>query len=126
MIGNHKYNNIKFTNAIRESYLLILDKLVQQLNKANLTGQAEVVMTLVDLLLKQQNDAEFVRLLNSVDMWGGSGAVWEVYIEANDSAREFELEIIKLIDLMEKTNVLGKGIKQIRKYFVKKGRGVTS
>ena len=93
---------------------MVLSKLRELLNKANLTAQAQVIETLVSLLELQRIN-EFLKLLNGLDMWGGSGAVWEVYIEDVTLAQEFEIEIIKLIDLMEKTNVLAKGIKPIRK-----------
>lgn len=60
---------------------------------------------------------EFVKATNSLDMWGGSGAVWEVYIGAAEEAKTFESEMVKLIDLMEESNILGSGIKPIRRIF---------
>lgn len=116
MFSFKKSKNIEFTQTTRETFLVILTKLIQILSKANLTNQTQVVKDLIDLL-SQRKEEEFVKLLNGVNMWGGSGAVWEVHIEDNDSAREFETEMVKLIDLMEKANVLGKGIKPIRKIF---------
>lgn len=116
MFSFKKSKNTEFTQTACETFLVILINLMQILSKANLTAQTQVVKTLVNLLNQQKYD-EFVKLLNGIDMWGGSGAVWEVYIEDNDSAREFETEMIKLIDLMEQTNVLGKWIKPIRKIF---------
>lgn len=116
MFSFKKSKNIELTQTAHEIFLVILTKLIQILSKSNLTAQAQVVKTLIDLLIQQKDD-EFVKLLNGIDMWGGSGAVWEVHIEDKHSAREFEIEMVKLIDLMEKTNVLGKGIKPIRKIF---------
>src|SRR5690606_34772381 len=110
MFNFKKTKNIELSQTTCESFLIILIKIAQILNKANLTTQNQVVENLVDLV-SQQNDEQFIKLLNSSDMWGGSGAVWEVYIEDNDCAREFETEMIKLINLMEGQNVLGKGIK---------------
>ena len=118
MFSFKKSKEIEITQAARETYLIILNKLMQIIGRANLTAQIQVVQALKDLL-SQQKDEEFVKQLNGKDMWGGSGAVWEVHIEDNHSAREFEREMIKLIDLMEKTNVLGKGMKPIRKIFRK-------
>lgn len=116
MFSFKKSKNIEFTQTARETFLVILSKLIQILRKENLTAQTQVVKALVDLL-SQRKDEEFVKLLNGLDMWGGSGAVWEVHIEDNHCARKFETEMIKLIDLMGKTKVLGKGIKPIRKIF---------
>lgn len=114
--------NIELNQTTRENFLIILTKLIQILSKENLTAQAQVVKTLVDLLSQKKED-EFIKLLNSIDMWGGSGAVWEVNIEDDYTAREFELEMIRLIDLMQKINVLGKGIKPIQKILKKNNEG---
>ena len=51
-------------------------------------------------------------------MWGGSGAVWEVYIENKVEAKVFEKEIINLINLMEKSKILGRGKKPNKKIFI--------
>ena len=52
-------------------------------------------------------------------MWGGSGAVWEVYFEDKNLQRKFSFEMLQLINLMEKTKVLGSGIKPLKKLFEK-------
>jgi len=67
--------------------------------------------------MSQQNISLFVKLINGIDMWGGAGAVWEVHIENKVDAKTFENEMLRLINLMEKTKVLGKGIKPIRRIF---------
>jgi hypothetical protein len=59
----------------------------------------------------------FIDNINSVNMWGGSGAVWEVYFENQDIQRKFNFEILELINLMEKTKILGSGIKPLKKLF---------
>jgi hypothetical protein len=116
MFNFKRFKNIEFTLADRESFTVILTKLINILDENNFTAQTKVVNALISLLI-QQKDKEFSKLINGVDMWGGAGAVWEIYIEDSNIAREFEIEIVKLIDLMEKTNVLGRGIKPIRKIF---------
>jgi hypothetical protein len=110
-------NKIELTLVECKSYLSILNKLQQILKAANLGGQALVIQSLMDLILRE-NIRQFVKLINSIDMWGGSGAVWEVYIENKAEARVFEKEMINLINLMEATNILGGGIKPIKKIFM--------
>lgn len=118
MFSFKKSKNIEFTEPTRENFLIILTKIEKILTNADLSAQAQVASTLINSL-NQRNSEEFVRLLNGIDMWGGSGAVWEVYIKDNNEAKKFEEKIIELIDLMEQANVLGKGIKPIRKLFKK-------
>lgn len=122
MFSFKKSKNIEFTQTARETFLVILTELIQILSKADLSTQAQVVQTLVNLL-NQRRYEQFVKLLNGIDMWGGSGAVWEVHIENSSNAREFETEMIKLIDFMEEIKVLGKGIKPIRKTFKENVKG---
>lgn len=61
-------------------------------------GQARVVDRLIQL--HDHDPEEFQRLLQSVDMWGGSGAVWEVGSLFTDARRFGEL-IIRLAEEMD-------------------------
>ena len=119
MFGFLKKQNLKIelTFEERKSYLSILNNLHQILIASNLFGQALVIQSLIDLLL-EENISQFILLINSINMWGGSGAVWEVYIENKVEAKVFEKEIINLINLMEKSKILGRGIKPIKKIFI--------
>ena len=44
--------------------------------------------------------------MNSVEMWGGFGAVWEVNIENADLQRKFQTVIIDVINIIEETKIL--------------------
>ncbi len=96
-------------------YLLILNELLKLLNDLKLHLHAEIIQNIIDKI-KKNNFKEFQEEINSVDMWGGSGAVWEIYIKEEEKEKEFRILIIKLIDLMEKTKILGKGIIQIKQF----------
>jgi hypothetical protein len=61
-------------------------------------GQAVVVGKLIELL-PVDRDA-FIRLLQGVDVWGGSGAVWEVGPLGADE-RSFRSAIISLATQMD-------------------------
>ncbi len=117
MFSFEKPKKRELVQGEREAFLAVLTNLEKLLNKDGLTAQVHVIRVLIDLL-KERKDDEFKRLLNGIDMWGGSGAVWEVHFEDNASMQEFEIEILKLIDLMEKADVLGKGIIPIRRIFI--------
>lgn len=51
-------------------------------------------------------------------MWGGAGAVWEVYFENGDDMFAFEKDVATLINLMETVKIVGRGVKPIRKLFI--------
>jgi hypothetical protein len=113
-----KLNYPKLTDIERNKYNVMFGKIYTILNRNNLDAQANVMLELIDQLKHNHYD-QFMETINGVSLWGGSGAVWEVYIEDKNDAKSFELEIIDLINLMEDTKILGRGIKPIRKIFKK-------
>jgi hypothetical protein len=118
MFGFHKNKEDNFAMIIaeRENFLSALMAVMQSLNNSGNHAQSEFIQKLIELI-SQNNFSHFVKLINGVDMWGGAGAVWEIYIENKTEAREFEKKMLRLISLMEKTKIIGKGIKPIKKLF---------
>lgn len=91
----------------------ILSKMVEILRDNGYSPQAEAVKKPLQYLYN--NDIEnFISYLNTVELWGGSGAAWEVYLEPKQVQYEFMKNIVDLVDELGKT-----GIK------IPKERGVT-
>lgn len=101
-----------------ESFRTILSGIFQILKKGEHNAQAEFIHNLIELV-DARDSTLFVKSINGLSMWGGAGAVWEVYFENRIDEKAFERKIIQLIDLMGKANILGKGIVPIRKLFEK-------
>lgn len=118
MFGFKKNKDDDFVSVLEErpNFLLVLTALMQLLKSSGNNAQSNFIYKLIELL-NQNNLSHFVKLINGVDMWGGAGAVWEIYIEDKNEAKEFEKEMLCLINLMEKTEIIGKGIKPIKKIF---------
>ena len=102
----------------KTKYLDTLKNIEVILRKDELFGQANVVVNLMQKLIAEDYQI-FVNDINSVNMWGGSGAVWEVYFENKTLQRKFNFEMLELINLMEKTKILRSGIKPLKKLFEK-------
>ncbi len=101
----------------KEEYEVLFSTIRDLLNNSGNEGQALVIENLMNLLSIEITD-DFLKLINSVDMWGGSGAVWEVNIDDENKYKCFQQAIINLIDLMERTGVLKYlGIKSRRRLF---------
>jgi len=100
----------------RKNYLAIFEILIGLLKKSENFGQAKIIENLV-ILIQREDWQLFDKLINGVNMWGGSGAVWEVNIQDEAEYKKFQREIIHLINLMERTKILGNGVKRIRKLF---------
>lgn len=114
----NRIGSIELVYQYRDDFFSILMTLFDHLKKNGHNSQADFIEELIQLL-NQENFSLFIQSLNGVNMWGGAGAVWEVYIEDKESSKEFEKSVIKLINIMEQTKILGKGIKPIRKLFEK-------
>ena len=88
----------------------ILQRIHRLLVKNAAFGQALVVEKLIHF--RDANQAEFTRLLQGRDVWGGSGAVWEVGQLGRDSALFWDA-VIALADDMER-----QGLGTERSHFV--------
>lgn len=107
----------KLSLCEKKNYKNILNYIGIILFYFELFGQYEIISYLLDLLDKN-NDEAFIKELNSVNMWGGAGAVWEVGIPQKEVRIIFDRKLIELIDLMESTDVLGRGIKSLKKLLI--------
>lgn len=104
--------------SMQENFISILKNISQYLIISNNLAQSEFIEKLIDLLNDGEID-EFIKDINGIDMWGGAGAVWEVYIDDGIDQIRFEKEMLSLIELMKKTDILGSGIKSIENLFIK-------
>jgi len=75
-----------------------LTELRDILTRQGYHGQASVISRLVEL--QEADPTEFRTLLQSVEMWGGSGAVWEVY-PLGEGSRRFTQLIVQLAQEMQ-------------------------
>jgi hypothetical protein len=117
MIGIKKKENDRIAvDAERENFLSILTVLYQILKDSENTSQAEFIYKLIELINVDDID-QFIKSINGVNMWGGSGSVWEVNILNKYEMDIFASYIIKLINLMDKIKILGKGVLSIKYIF---------
>lgn len=107
------FENVKNS---KHRYLNTLKNIEIILRNEGLFSQANVIDNLTQNLIAEDYQI-FINDINSVDMWGGSGAVWEVHFENKTLQRKFNIEMIELINLMKITKVLGSGIEPLKKLF---------
>lgn len=72
---------------------------------------------LTDLLASNQD--KFVEKINSVEFWGGSGAVWEIEITDPEKASRFNNLILLLLNEMKAQDILGKRASSVRKVLLR-------
>jgi hypothetical protein len=107
--------NINLILDARERYLKVLNALKGNLNVSGNDSQAIFVKKLTKIL--HEDISQFIKLINGVDMWGGAGAVWEVYIQDQNLAKEFGQNMIELINLMQSTNIINGKIQSLKEFF---------
>ena len=106
-------------NIEKDKFLPILNNLIELLYENSDNGQAECVEEIKSSLL-ENNIVDFKKKLISIDMWGGSGSVWEVgFIDAEEREKKFILELIKLLDLIKESGIKSKGAYSRKKILIK-------
>ncbi len=114
-----EHYNLFISEENKRSFRILLQNISLLLNNAKHDAQAKVVLKISEQL-EQEDNVAFVKMMNGVDMWGGSGAVWEVWIDNEELRRQFNHELIALIDLMRKSDIMiSYGIEPIRDFFKK-------
>lgn len=107
----------KLVAAKRQDYISTLTSIRESLREGDCIAQSNFVEKLLRLLVVEDTE-QFLKEIDTVDMWGGSGAVWEVYIANKELATQFEKSMIDLINLMEETKIADRRMKSIRKLFI--------
>lgn len=115
-LTHSKTSNLNALKENKEKFIQSLTVISRLLYDNENIGQANFLLHLIELI-KHRDFSSFIKEINSVDMWGGSGAVWEVYIENRDTEREFQRNLLELISLMEETQIIDVGIKPLKKLF---------
>ena len=81
-----KYNFISEGFKDCEEVIKVLENLKNILLKYNYDGQASFLVRILDNV-KTRDWLSVKEQLNDVDLWGGSGAVWEVYLSGKEEGR---------------------------------------
>lgn len=94
------------------------DLLSQILNKNGMEFRADYLYLII-LAAENRNELEFKKLVISRDLFGGSGALWEINIESQTEYINFNKQFCKYIDLITRMGIRNKRVKQIQKIMPK-------
>ena len=111
-----KRDSPKMVEEYKVAIDVILGKLELILSDGNHFAQSNVITNLRNYL-EENNYVAFLNELHSVNMWGGAGAVWEVYFNDGNLEKRFAQKMIKLIDLMKQLGIDSYGSNSVRKLF---------
>ena len=104
-------NNIKALTKLSDELGDILIK----------SGYGYVVDYLSQIRMSADNhdNEKFKTLVISRELFGGSGAIWEIWIDDTELRKQFNKLFCDYIDLLKKMGIKNGRINQVRKYFDK-------
>jgi len=113
--NNKIYLQRKVVQINEKHFGPVLLKIIDSLHESSNKFQAEYVKQILSAI--QRNDVvEFKNKIVSVEMWGGSGSVWEVGgFNSQAAEKEFVVQIVKLIDLMKESGIKSKAARSVRR-----------
>jgi len=71
----------------------------------------------IRLAAERHDDEEFKKYVISRELFGGSGAMWEIWIEDKDLRIKFENLFCQFVDLLKEMGIRNGRVNQIRKDF---------
>ena len=104
-----------------------LNKQTQLLKQVLIKNDIEYYSNhLNDILLatEYKNEAKFKELVISRELFGGSGALWEIHIENSNEYNKFNNIFINYIDLITKMGIKHNRISQTKKILQKINRRI--
>ncbi|MFV9552583.1 hypothetical protein [Algibacter sp. PT7-4] len=105
------------------------DKNVSKLTlKSDLLGQTLIdnglgfyvdYLSKIRLAAENKNESEFRKLVVSRELFGGSGALWEIHIENQTEYRKFNTQFCDYLDLISEMGIKHRALKKTRKLMPK-------
>jgi hypothetical protein len=83
----------------KEELKSILKRIIDILQNSENCAQSRVMENALNAL-QMNNDNEFITVSKSIDIWGGSGAVWEVYINDEAMMQNFYFALLRYADIL--------------------------
>ena len=103
-------------------------KVSELTKKSDLLGQTLIdngfgfyvdYLSQIRLAADNKNEIEFRRLVLGNELFGGSGALWEIYIENQNEYNKFNKQFSEYIELILLMGINNGRVKRIKKYMVK-------
>lgn len=73
----------------------------------------------IRLAADRHDNEEFKKLVISRELFGGSGAIWEIWIEDKQLQSQFNRQFCDYIDLLKTMGIRNGRVNQVRSYFKK-------
>ena len=107
---------IDFSSANVEALSELSNKLGDTLIKAGFGSYVDY-LSQIRLAAGKHDEETFKKLIVSRELFGGSGALWEIWIEDKQYKAQFNKQFCDFIDLLKQMGIRNKRINQVRSFF---------
>ncbi len=107
-------DNIDFSNENVQRLTKLLDKLGDTLIETNFGNYVDY-LSQIRLSTEKHDTENFKRLIISRELFGGAGALWEIWIEDKKSRKLFKKQFCEFMDILLEMGIRDARINQVRK-----------
>ncbi|MFM2224894.1 MAG: hypothetical protein RJA07_1096 [Bacteroidota bacterium] len=107
------------SNINRLSEVTILLKNILEAN--NCFGYHIAIDNVLDAA-KKKNDSEFISFATHKTLFGGMGALWEIYFAEESLMKKFETTFLIYLEILNEIGLNNERVNQIRQGFIKKSQ----
>jgi hypothetical protein len=75
------------------------------------------LLSQITLAAEQHDEEKFRKYVISKELFGGSGALWEIWIEDKDLRKTFDNQFCHFVDILKEIGIRNERVNQIRKGF---------
>lgn len=115
---NRQEKHIDFSELNVQLLTTLSDEMGETLIKAGFGFWVDY-LSQIRLAADTQNEEEFKRLIISNELFGGAGAIWEIWIEDGQLRAEFNKQFCDYVDLLKTMGIKNERINQVRSTFDK-------
>jgi hypothetical protein len=109
---------IDFSDENVEALTNLSDQLVDTLVKSGY-GYGVDFLSQIRITANKHDNETFRKLVVSRELFGGSGAIWEIWIDDKELRRQFNKQFCQYVDLLKKMGIRNGRVNQVRNYFDK-------
>ena len=109
---------IDFSDENVEALTKLSDQLSDTLIKSGYGFGADY-LSQIRLAADRHDNEEFKKLVTSRELFGGSGAIWEIWIEDKQLQDKFNKQFCDYADLLKAMGIKNGRVNQVRSYFKK-------
>jgi hypothetical protein len=114
--GREKVETIDFSDEKVERLSNLTDQLGDILIKSGFGFYVDY-LSQVRLSAEKRDKEKFKKLAISVELFGGAGALWEIWIEDNQLRVKFEQQFCRFVDQLKEMGIKNGRVDQVRNGF---------